>query len=287
MHSTFKNKADFRNATFTHLAQFYRALFEGDLDFSDSTFCGTADFNETIFRDHVRFGGDENNTVFTPSSSLNLQFARFENAEHISFYNLYLRPHWFVNQNMSKFEFTRVKWSIDLSHWPTESTRFRAEIDCLRRKKIASPYSMLSIACRRLAINAEDNHRYDEASEFRLWSMRAGHNRGSNKLHWLYYLASGYSEQVGRATVVLLGIWVVFAVAYLATGHIDIPEAHRLQDYAKAIIAAFTYSLQVMTLQRPDKPVGVLTPLLVGFETILGPVQAALLALAIRRKFMR
>jgi hypothetical protein len=35
------------------------------------------------------------------------------------------------------------------------------------------------------------------------------------------------------------------------------------------------------------KSVAGLTPLLVTFETILGPVQAALLALAIRRKFMR
>jgi hypothetical protein len=50
----------------------------------------------------------------------------------------------------------------------------------------------------------------------------------------------------------------------------------------------FTYSLGVMSLQKPDpKPVTIAAQTLVIFETILCPIQAALLALAIRRKFMR
>ena len=51
---------------------------------------------------------------------------------------------------------------------------------------------------------------------------------------------------------------------------------------------ALTYSLEVMSLQKPDpKPLTGGAHALVLLETILGPVQAALLALAIRRKFMR
>lgn len=150
---------------------------------------------------------------------------------------------------------------------------------------------MLSIVCRGLALNAEENHRYDEASEFRLWSMRAGQHKklrkGTPILHWLYYLASGYGEQVGRAALVLTGIWVFFGMMFVITGHIKIAEPVRLKENAKTLIAALTYSLQVMTLQRPDKPQGVLTPFLASVEAIVGPVQAALLALAIRRRFMR
>ncbi len=43
-----------------------------------------------------------------------------------------------------------------------------------------------------------------------------------------------------------------------------------------------------MTLQKPEpQPETVEAKTLVAVETVLGPLQAALLALAIRRKFMR
>jgi hypothetical protein len=49
-----------------------------------------------------------------------------------------------------------------------------------------------------------------------------------------------------------------------------------------------TYSLGVISLQKPEpKPVTNLAQIFVILETILGPLQVALLALAIRRKFMR
>lgn len=53
--------------------------------------------------------------------------------------------------------------------------------------------------------------------------------------------------------------------------------------------AAF-YSLNTMAFQKPEpKPAedNTRTRLVVTLQTILGPVQAALLLLAIRRKFMR
>lgn len=51
---------------------------------------------------------------------------------------------------------------------------------------------------------------------------------------------------------------------------------------------ALMYSLGVMTLQKPEpRPATTAAQAIVLAETILGPVQAALLALAIRRKFMR
>jgi hypothetical protein len=51
---------------------------------------------------------------------------------------------------------------------------------------------------------------------------------------------------------------------------------------------ALTYSAGVMTFQKPEpRPATTAAQTVVLLETILGPVQAALLALAIRRKFMR
>ncbi len=51
---------------------------------------------------------------------------------------------------------------------------------------------------------------------------------------------------------------------------------------------AIVYSFEVSILQKPEpKPVTLTAHFLIGLETVLGPLQAAMLALAIRRKFMR
>ena len=97
----------------------------------------------------------------------------------------------------------------------------------------------------------------------------------------------------------LFGIWVVFMLLYTQVGFTK-PESNT--PTSTSLIAAepdtigqplpfkraFTYSLAVMSLQKPEpKPLTGTAQTLVLLETILGPVQAALLALAIRRKFMR
>jgi hypothetical protein len=78
---------------------------------------------------------------------------------------------------------------------------------------------------------------------------------------------------------VLVGIWLLFAVLYA----LILSDSHGLLGWR-----GFAYSAAVLTLQRPDsRPDTLFTQILVTAEAILGPVQAALLALAIRRKFMR
>jgi hypothetical protein len=66
----------------------------------------------------------------------------------------------------------------------------------------------------------------------------------------------------------------------------DLPEPDK--TYKMNNSEGIIYSLYVAALQRPDpKPVGSLTRSLVILETIFAPLQVALLALAIRRKFIR
>ena len=56
----------------------------------------------------------------------------------------------------------------------------------------------------------------------------------------------------------------------------------------RPLAQSLSYSASVMILQKPDlRPATIAAHTLVIVETILGPLQAALLALAIRRKFMR
>jgi len=142
------------------------------------------------------------------------------------------------------------------------------------------------------------------ASKFRRMAMdaeRLEHWRGFDfrKLGTWYWLVSGYGESVFRALLVLLILWIVAAILYTGVGFARWEP--KVATEADAVLAkrdevgaplpfkrALTYSLGVMTLQKPEpKPATGTAQAIVLFETILGPVQAALLALAIRRKFMR
>jgi hypothetical protein len=164
-------------------------------------------------------------------------------------------------------------------------------------------YRLLAITCRQLAINAEENHRYEEASRFRYWAMDARRLekwRGFAfwSLSWWYWAASGYGERIFRASLMLLGVWLVFAWLYTQVSFARPPTS--LMDESNAVAKrmeseemrglprALTYSFGVITLQKPDpRPETMEAQTLVTLETVLGPLQAALLALAIRRRFMR
>ena len=184
------------------------------------------------------------------------------------------------------------------------------EIECLKSRGVSleatalKPHRFLAIACRHLAVNAEENHRYEEASKFRYKAMDARrleswHGFAFWKLSWWYWLASGYGERIWQAFGILLAIWFVAGLLYTRVGfarwepkfasEADVTISKR--DDVGAPVSfkrALTYSLGVLTLQKPEpRPATTAAQTVVLLETILGPVQAALLALAIRRKFMR
>lgn len=174
----------------------------------------------------------------------------------------------------------------------------------MREKKAKHSHHLLSIAYRQLAINAEENHRYGEASRFRYDSMnvrRLEKCRGWAfwRLDWWYWLASGYGERVGRAFVVLPLILFLFAVLYTQAGftqssekRLSVPSAMMAQPdivgKPMGLKQAMVHSFEIALLQKPEpKPLTLTARFLVGLETIPGPLQGALLALAVRRKFMR
>jgi hypothetical protein len=293
--AAFTAVAYFAYATFSAVAYFRFATFSAAADFNSVTFSQAAYFGYATFADNISFAGTEKHRVFTDASSLDLQFARIEKPDHVLFYTLRLRPHWFVNVDARKFDFTNVDW---------DPRSINEEIGSLENSKVSSPQRMLAIACRHLAVNAEDNNRYEEASKFRYMAMDARRLetwRGFAfwRLSWWYWLASGYSERVSQAFLVLLGIWLLSAFLYNHVGfarwepklatEADVVTAKRNEVGAPLKLSrALIYSLSVMALQKPDpRPATTAAQTVVLLETVLGPVQAALLALAIRRKFMR
>jgi hypothetical protein len=202
-----------------------------------------------------------------------------------------LHPGWFINADVRKVDFTDVKW-YGMPGGP-EGT-IEAEVKALEEREVESPYTLLSQACRRLSANAEENREYPLANEFYYWSMNALRKEGWSRLGLigtLYWARSGYWVRAGRALGVLVTIAVVFGVIYMTVGHPSLRVLpivgiwQVLADAGRAVM----YSLGVMARLRPEpipEAMG-LFQILVTIEGILGPLQIALLALAIRRKVMR
>jgi hypothetical protein len=311
-HATFEAGASFRAAVFRAGAHFKRAVFkstyfgsatfEGPADFSHAAFYGPADFSFATFNGRLRFAGrsltgDSANKVFEEGASLNLWSATVENPDRLSFRKVRLRPHWFVNVDARKFEFIDVAW--DWRH-----IKLREEINSTGKTDITSAHRLLATACRNLAVNAEENHRYEEASRFRYMAMDARRLERSRgwaiwTLDWWYWFASGYGERILRALAVFLAIWFGFALIYssprlrCATGDarpscIGWDTTPKTQGFFDGFVNSAVYAVETMTLQKPEpRPFTPLAHIVVLLCTIVGPVQAALLALAIRRKFMR
>lgn len=332
-YAKFNMPVSFSGAEFSENASFGSATFNASAYFDRSAFNKEGYFNRTTFNDSLSFSGtgDERSVkdgtrlekrALGTDPSLDFQYAIFERPERVSFHTVTLRPHWFVNVDVREFVFTNVDW---------RHPALEQEVNSLEARFVASPHQAMAIAYRQIAINAEENHRYDEASSFRYWSMavrrqerwyrfrlwrlwkRALSGRWSHLnekqtvvfirrdalVHWLYWVVSGYGERMLRPFVWLLGIWIVFALFYTQTGFTRPEMTSSMKSEAAAakpdevgeplpLKRAVTYSLGVMSLQRPEpRPLTNWAHALVTLETILGPVQAALLALAIRRRFMR
>ena len=230
---------------------------------------------------------------------MDFQFAKIDSPERVYFDALKLRPHWFVNIECRKFNFTNIEWTGAV----------REGIHSLKELGVMQPHRLLTTTFQQLALNSEENNRYEEASKFRYLSMEAERLRtwrGFNpwRLSWWYWLASGYGERALRAFIILIGLWLLFGWLYTdlnlkwrepQTGSSDpvfVGNTTSIKqpgtEETQRPLRALTYSLGVMTLQKPEpRPVTTKAQMLVTVESILGPLQAALFALAVRRKFMR
>lgn len=285
----FTGLAGFSYTSFVARAGFSYAIFRTLAYFLEANFYGPVSFSHTTFSDHSRFQGN-----CFDKGSLDLQHARIERPNGVSFHMITLLPNWFVNVDARKIDFISVGWKVSISR----------EIATIEEKGLAPAHRLLEKICQQLAMNYEENQGYEQASRFRYWAMNA--QRLANwrgfavwKLNWWYWLLSGFGEKFLRAFIVLVVVWLGFSWAYtqvpflqrepmMATAG-DMPA----MPYAEAanplsLSRALTYSLGVMSLQKPEpRPATSLATCFVTLETILGPVQAALLALAMRRNFMR
>ena len=281
--TTFFNRARFSGArTF-----FAGAQFSGETYFREATFVNEVTFSGATFREKVDFRGSKANPIFLSGAWARFDSSRIEKPEQLKFNTVLLHPGWFINADVRKVNFTDVKW-YGMPGGPKGT--LDEEIGALKQQgDIEAPHTLLAQTCRRLSANAEENREYPLANEFHYWSMDSLRKEGSGRLGLigtLYWALSGYGVRAAQAFWMLVGIWAVFTTLYVLVNPSEFGVFRQGICY---FWQAGVYSLLAIARlnpePRPDEPG--LFQLLVGLEGIFGPLQIALLALAIRRQVMR
>lgn len=298
--AVFSGNADFSSAKFeTSLSKYelerLRACCEIGDDATNQSELVRVSFDRTTFKDGLLV---KTTDFFQDRYLLTFDDAVFERPERVKFQSVSMPPHSFMNVDPRKFHFADVRWGfID------RRTALREARAALGKHQRLYSGPMLELAYRQLAVNAEENNRYEEAANLRYLAMEVARSMRWRRVDWLrlswwYWLLSGYGERVRRAFAALIIIWLTFAVVYWSWSDATWWQAKQQNQNATekselvaprlTFVEALLYSGGVMALQKPEPlPANKRAKLFVLLETILGPVQGALLALAIRRKFMR
>lgn len=316
----FNESLNFMEATFNGEVVF-SGKFIGELDFRHSTFekesklifryCdlrGGLDLRNAHIRGQVRFEGGESmstvdgnfidvlHLVFDGDKSwLDLQNVIIEQPEHVVFHTVRLQPNWFVEVDCRKFVFTDCRW---LGH-DGKTVNTIDEVDSVYMKNgvlfPVNPHALLTKTCLQLAENYDSNKDYETSSLF--WKMANDSKRYSEywgykiwSLNWWYWLLSFYGESWKRAAFWFLLLIILFAIGYKShfSHFVSLSRTETQQSVSLDYRDSLIYSLRTGTLQKPDpQPTSKFAKTLVATESILVPLQAALLALAIRRRFMR
>ncbi|MBX7172069.1 MAG: pentapeptide repeat-containing protein [Pyrinomonadaceae bacterium] len=263
---------------------------------------------------------------FKPNVILDFQHCKVEQPNKIIFNSLNLYPNWFIDINPKEITFTDVWWEninndFTKSNVKTELRKLEErgirnskqlfKITCRQLAENAENNGRFEEASsfRKLAFETERLERKDKINkwwreEFTPLSFLMKSSEMIKKFpydfaHFSYRWSSAYGESWRWATfVLLLVIFLVFPVIYIQTNFQSCPKEKPLSislgekscttgglPFGEAII----HSLTTATLQNVEyrKPTTVWGELWIILEKIFAPLQTALLALAIRRKFMR
>ncbi len=303
----------FNAAIFEKLANFHGAEFILSTSFSNATFKKSADFRNTriksslgfqgaSFEAFAKFSGKDNKHDSWPSGGLDFTSIDVEKSEKISFQVIELKPDAFIGTDVRKFDFTDIKWKIknfafdwsrfkDIMFWKEEA------------KRRESGYERLEVVYRRLATNAEESAHYRHASKFRFTAfdiqrINRWYGRLPITLLWWYKWTSRYGENWGVAAIVLAIVLATFTFLYTKVDfYVCPPDKPIAQSSSLGLCTIKTlntyeasrHSLATATFQNVEyrKPVTGWGEVFILLEKIFAPLQAALLALSIRRKFMR
>jgi hypothetical protein len=300
--ATFQGLAGFQGVDFLLSAHFGGAIFRKTAEFRETFVSTSLGFQGASFEGFGKFSGKNKRHNSWSKGSLNFSAVDIEKSEKISFQTVELKPDYFINTDVRKFDFSDIRWkrksfAFDWSRckhiwfWRDDA------------KEAKSNYELLEVAYRRLAINAEESNHYAWASKFRytasdIHRINRWYGRLPVTLLWWYKWTSRYGESWPWSAIVLAAIlatsgWLYTRVDFYVCPP-DRPVTQSSQQglcetRALSFLEAGRHSLATASFQTVEhrKPSTDEGELIVLLEKIFAPIQAAFLALAIRRKVMR
>jgi uncharacterized protein YjbI with pentapeptide repeats len=314
----FNQVADFSESIFNRGADFILTRFRDKAIFESSTFDKKVHFNNAYLID------DPDNPSQAKYEFVNLNILK---DADVVIEKVDLSKATFRDTNLELITFKDVTWAKPTSviqHWfrkkclwdEFENTSIYVDLDY---EKIAENY-------RQLVLNYEKKRDYDSAEDFHIGEMEMRRKKKGDilasgrwyKHRWiaewlnsynLYRVASNYGTSYWQALCVLVILILVFSVFFLLAGfkpsrdNVDassrvieynvLPDINHRPvsieqlglDYRDSIL--FTLSIITFQRERFYEPVGWQAYLCLCFAVLFLTAQAALVLLAVRRRFRR
>jgi hypothetical protein len=293
----FDKIANFRNAEFNYYIHFTKTIFDGTADFRDTLIKDALNFEEAKFNSYARFSGKENEYKSWSENGFNFSSVEIEKPERIFFQTVQLKPDFFTNTDIRKFDFTDIKWNK--KNFAFDWSRFKDfKFWKKEAKERKTSYKTLEKIYHRFATYAEENKEYNAASDFRytafdIQRITPWYGRLPITLHWWYKWTSRFGESWLWAFGVLVFLLTLFTFYFSIARFSVCPKDSnndsncvlRTLSKSEAVHQTLmTISLQNVIYRKTLTEGEDIIILLMKFFT---PIQFGLLFLAIRRKFMR
>jgi uncharacterized protein YjbI with pentapeptide repeats len=235
--ATFTLGADFRGVRFGRNSDFAETIFSNDASFRQASLAGEMRFRETGFAQNLLGEAD-----------LDFSDVRMEHPESVEFYKTDLGRALFYNTDVSKVDFTLVRWRdrgrtgwlrhLGRRHWGARFYVFDEDVNLRAALALEPPgdssdernYSLIAETYQQLKRNYDAKGAYWTAGHWHYgeMEMKRLHSRWrSRPLRWLSYhfslvalykYASEYGESYVLPLVWLLGAVTIFAVLYPIAG---------------------------------------------------------------------
>lgn len=257
----FSDPVSFRDAKFVQIALFEGAAFTADAFFQGASFAQTLSFDDSVSSKRidftsVKFSGSllfrkttfRNDGTMLPGPIFS--WAEFEKPDRVYFYKANLNQALFHNCDVSKFNFSAVRWrrrQKTYGHWILRRHRFGkrylfeedVDLDCEQaselkviteaRNNLYAPerdYELIAETYQQLKKSYDDRRDFWQAGDFHYGEMEMLRLHSRFRLfplRWiarnlsltaLYKYASAYGESMGRPLVWLAALVLMFALLF-------------------------------------------------------------------------
>ncbi|MCH7921633.1 MAG: pentapeptide repeat-containing protein [Nitrospinae bacterium] len=282
--ATFGEEARFSSATFGERSSFHSTIFGEGASFTRVNFRAGAKFIGTTFQGSAVFlgrrgrEGEEEEFVF--GGEVDFRNLILEAPDKVRFQHANLSQARFLNTRLDKIQFIDVDWHEREGRKALYDEEFAEE-----------GYELVAQLYRQLKKNYEEQRDYPGAGDFHYGEMEMTLKqqwKDGKFLSWLltraYKFLSGYGEEPLWAIYILFWIWVLPAIlAYMQ----PIMSTDPSPGFFGGLLDSLLVSIKAMSLRLPETPKPILGKFVMILQVFLGPIQLALTALALRRKFQR